>query len=333
MVKPKRPQRRGCLVWLGRSLLLTLVLGFVLLNGVAARYAWVMTNFDPQGLSFNEQLSGSMVDRSLRLLSGITLPRPENRASPEHHNLAFETLQIDLGNAEYLEAWHVTHPNPRGMVVMFAGYGGAKEGLLGPSAHFHRFGYSSLLVDMRGAGGSSGNVTTLGMREALDVAAAFEYAQARWPGYPMLGYGMSMGSVALMRAVAVEEVRPSALILEGPFDRLLTTTRHRFASQGLPTTPFAELLLFWGGVQLGWNPFEHNPIEYAPSIDVPTLIFQGEHDPWITNAEALAVHEAFPGTSELVFVPDAGHSMPFLYVRDELWLTQVREFLDQRSGT
>jgi len=90
-----------------------------------------------------------------------------------------------------LEAWFVQHPHPRGIVLMFPGYAGVKEAFLTPAAHLYQFGYSSLLVDFRGSGGSSGNDTTLGLREADDVAATFVYAQQHWPGLPIISHQLS----------------------------------------------------------------------------------------------------------------------------------------------
>ncbi|NOK62221.1 MAG: alpha/beta fold hydrolase [Chloroflexi bacterium AL-W] len=76
-------------------------------------------------------------------------------------------------------------------------------------------------------------------------------------------YGVSMGSSAILRAVALHDLDPDVLILEGVFDRLTTTTRHRFAAFGVPVFPATELLLFWGSVQMGYNGFRHNPVGYA----------------------------------------------------------------------
>ena len=43
-------------------------------------------------------------------------------------------------------------------------------------------------------------------------------------------------------------VRADAVVLECPFDRLLTTVEHRFELMGVPAFPLARLLTFWGGV-------------------------------------------------------------------------------------
>ena len=60
-----------------------------------------------------------------------------------------------------------------------------------------------------------------------------------------------MGAVACLRAVHALGVQPDAMILECPFDRLLTTVRHRFDAVRVPSWPLAELLVFWGGQQSG----------------------------------------------------------------------------------
>jgi alpha-beta hydrolase superfamily lysophospholipase len=55
---------------------------------------------------------------------------------------------------------------------------------------------------------------------------------------------------------------------------------------GLPTFPAAQLLVFWGGVQQGFNGFRHNPAEYARSVKCPVLMMHGEHDSRVTVEQA-----------------------------------------------
>lgn len=311
-----------------RSLLLLCVSGFIALNVVAALQARAMTHFVPNGQSLVAQMDVPLPQKLWALLSGVQVPRPTNQATPANHHLPFEVRTIPLPNAEQIEAWYVPQEKPRAIIIMFIGYAVAKEGLLTPASHFHQLGYSTLMVDFRGAGGSSGNDTTLGVREAEDVEAAFHYAAQQWPNQPLLGYGISMGATAMMRAVALHVIQPAALILEGPFDRLSTTTRHRFDAVGVPSFPAADLLLFWGSVELGMNAFAHNPVEYAPTITCPTLLLHGERDPWISAEEIQSIANGIRGPTQLVTVPGVGHDMPFVYPAPGFWLPTVRGFLD-----
>ena len=123
------------------------------------------------------------------LLTGVRIPRHLNRLTPAEHYLPYETRAIGLPNEEQLEAWYVPQPQPQGIALMFVGYAGVKEGALTPAAKLYQWGYSSLLVDFRGVGGSSRNDQTLGIREAEDVAAAFAYARAEGPERPGVMYG------------------------------------------------------------------------------------------------------------------------------------------------
>ncbi|MEM8534031.1 MAG: alpha/beta fold hydrolase [Chloroflexota bacterium] len=308
---------------------LTLV-GGILLNAVAYMQARAMTHFVPVGVPVSAVMlaEASLFDKATMVITGVRVPRPQNVQTPTDHYLPYETHRIDLGDGDHLEGWFVPHPASHGVVIMFSGYAGIKDGLLTPAAHVHQMGYNSLLVDFRGSGGSSGNNTTLGMREADDVAAAFAYVQRHWPGQPIILYGVSMGSSAILRAVALNGIDPDALILEGVFDRLTTTTRHRFTAFGVPSFPATELLFFWGSVQTGYNGFRHNTIEYAKQVDSPVLLLYGGVDPWIRETEALAIAEQFRSNTQVVKVPDTGHEMPFVHRAPELWVTTVGAFLN-----
>src|SRR5689334_22381190 len=126
---------------------------------------------------------------------------------------------------------------------MFPGYAASKDALLSTATAFRDMGYGLLLVDFRGEGGSTGTNTTLGVREAVDVARATDYAKQEWPGQPVILYGVSMGAAAVLRAVAVESVRPTALILESPFDTMLDAVHNRFNAMGLPASPASEMIV------------------------------------------------------------------------------------------
>ena len=322
MTRPiaRRHRWRRSLVWL-------LLLGFLLVNSLAWVQVRAMTHFVPRGRSLDQFAMASLSDKLWALTTGVKLPRPENHHTPRDQYLPFEVRHIALSNNEQLEAWFVPHPQPRGIVLMFPGYAGVKEALLTPAAHLYQFVYSSLLVDFRGSGGSSGNDTTLGLREADDVVATFEYAQQQWPGQPIILYGISMAGAAIFRAVATDGVQPAAIIVEGVFDRLLTTVQHRFDAVHLPSWPAAQLLVFWGSIQMGYNGFQHNPVDYASAIMCPILVMHGERDPWITHDETQALVARIAGSKQVVDVPGVGQDMPFVYPAPDLWVATVKQFL------
>ena len=302
------------------------LLAFALLNVWAFRHAWAMTHFSSGGKSTIRPEEMSVFGRAAVLLTGVNLPRPANDRTPADLNLSFATLRLRAADGVELEAWHIAHPDPCATVVLFHGYGTCKSKLLNEAGAFHKLRCNTLLVDFRGSGGSEGNTTTLGVYEALDVAAACDLAQKLDPHGPPILYGRSMGSVAILRAIAQYGVRPEGVILECPFDRLLGTVEHRFAAMSLPSFPSAELLVFWGGVQHGMNGFAHNPVEYASRVDCPVLLLHGQQDKRVSVSEVEAVCANLPGKKRLEIFPDVGHEACYR-TRPDLWIQHVSAFL------
>lgn len=310
-----------------RRLLLAVTLsGLVLLNGIAWMQAWAMTHYASAGQRTAKPEALSLSEKTWAMLTGVTVTRPVNSHTPGDVGLDYVSRTVDMEGSDYLEAWFVPHAEARALVLMFPGYAESKTSLLPAASAFHGLGYDLLMVDFRGAGGSSGDETTLGMREAKDVARSVEYAHTQWPGQPIVLYGISMGAVAVMRAIAVEGAQVEAAILESPFDRLLSTVRNRFHSMGLPATPGSELVVFWGSAQQGFNGFEHNPVDHAGSIWCPTFVLHGENDPRVTPAEARSIYRRLPGSRAFASFEDAGHEALVVYAPGK-WTETVDSFL------
>ncbi len=256
--------------------------------------------------------------------------RPTSSKLPTDLGLAYVTRRIPVNRQAWLETWLVPTSNPsaKGTVLLFPGNGGSKGGqLLAPAQVLHNLGYDTLLVDFQGIGSSSGNTSTVGMREAEDVAVAVRYAQAQKLPPPLVLYGVSMGSVAILKAVAEQKVAVDAIVLELPFVRLLDAVRSRLQVLRLPSFPLAEMIVFWGSVQHRVNGFTHNPVTYARQVKCPTLILQGELDQWTSLAEIRQLFDQLKGRKQLVIFPEAGHQL-LVTANQELWRRSVDQFLE-----
>lgn len=329
---PKR-----CLRWLWRhrklSLGLFLLAGLILLNVVAYLHAHAMTHFAPGGSRTQNPEALSRWQKVKVVLGGVTIPRPANDTDPGALGLPFEVRRLRTRDGVSLEGWYVPPPDTaaRGLVALFHGYSASKASLVREARAFHELGYATFLIDFRGSGGSDGNDTTIGVAEAEDVACTWEYVRAQWPAQPVVLFGQSMGSAAILRAVAVRDVRPNALVLESPFDRLLSTVQNRFGSMGLPAFPLAHLLVFWGGVQHGFNGFRHNPVDYAAQVSCPTLLMLGAKDVRVTRAQMQTIFDSLAGDKRLEVFENVGHAS-YVAAQPEAWRQRVSAFLNARLG-
>lgn len=299
--------------------------GCLALNVLAYRHARAMTRFSeggprtprPEALGTSEKLGV--------LLSGVRLPRSRNNRTPAALGLAFEPRSARTSDGLELEAWYLPRREPRGTVLSFHGYADRKASLLEAARAFHELGWAGLLVDFRGSGGSQGERTSIGFHEAEDVVAALSLARAEGLPAPHVLFGVSMGAAAALRAVGALGARPQALVLQYPFATLSSAVAHRFRSLGAPE-PLAPLLVFWGGLQQGFNGFRHAPVDYARGVTVPTLLMQGDRDDRVSLAEARAIHAALAGPKQLEVFEGVGH-VSLVAARPEQWTRVVSAFL------
>ncbi len=314
-----------------KLLVAALLCAVVSANVLAFMQARAMTRFVESGERTGRPEQLSLFDKVGVVLSGVSIPRPENSATPAQFDLRFETRRIANPSGENLEAWYVPGRDAAPVVLMFHGYAVSKATMLTTARAFQELGYPTLLVDFYGSGGSTGSGTTLGVKESDDVAAVIAYAKKSWPRGKIFLYGISMGGAAVLRAIAATGVKPDGAIVEATFDTLLNTGKNRFRAMGLPSSPFTELLLFWGSVQQGFNFFSHNPAEYAAKVNCPTLVLHGEKDARVTLAEARSLASGLGKNGRLVSFPNVPH-MAIVDARREDWMKEVGRFLQRSSG-
>jgi alpha-beta hydrolase superfamily lysophospholipase len=309
-----------------RAVGLVVLAMFLLLNILAYRHARAMTTFAPEG-SVPRPETLSLAAKARVLFSGVRLPRPRNNKHPADVGLAYQVHTLP-GEAGELHGWYVPCDRARGLVLLFHGYTACKSNLLAEACAFHELGYACFLLDFRACGGAGGDATTLGFHEAGDVARAVQYARTRWPGRPVILFGQSMGSAAVLRAVGALGVEADACVLECPFDRLLSAVKVRFTAFGLPAFPCAQLLVFWGGVQHAFNGFRHNPAENARGVTCPVLLLNGGDDPRVGRAQIDAVYENLAGKKTLHVFDGLAHES-YAAARAGEWKEQVGKFLER----
>ena len=287
-----------------------------------------MMHFNVGNLRTKEPEKLTLGQKAKVLLCGVNIPRPQTSVSPSNLGPATISIRLDCTNGIKLGAWYCVGQGDKPLVILFHGYTGEKSGTLPEAKAFLEMGLSVLLVDFRGSGDSSESYTTLGFDEAEDVAAAVRYARAHLPLPEVVLYGQSMGAAAILRAVDRCGVRPDAIIVEAVFDKMLNTVRHRFELMGVPSFPSAELLVFWGGHQAGFNGLGHNPAQYATGVNCPILFLHGTADSRAHIEEARRVFAAVPGPKRFKEFPAVGHEASVLRFPDE-WNETVRHFLGE----
>jgi alpha-beta hydrolase superfamily lysophospholipase len=295
------------------------------LNIIAAMHAYKFTHFKNGGIR-TERIHLTTTKKIQLLFTGVDNPRPVNNLLP-----SYPYRTVTLNSNVKIECWDipsVIRPT-KGTVIMCHGYTSNKSALLSRADVLLKNGYDCLLVDFMGSGGSEGNQTTVGYKEAIEVRDCFNYLAGDHRRNIYL-YGSSMGAVAIMKAIKDYDLKPSGIIIECPFSSMYETICVRFRMLHTPSFPLAGMLLFWGSVENQFWGFSHNPAEYATHIKCPTLLQYGAKDDRVGRQEIGMIYARLNSPKKLMIYPTAGHDN-FLRVAKNDWNANVLSFLDQYS--
>jgi fermentation-respiration switch protein FrsA (DUF1100 family) len=244
----------------------------------------------------------------------IFFPQVPLDATPAAIGLPFEDARLPTTDGETLAAWFVAAPHTAAGTVLFLhGNAGNRGHRLHAIEGFTGEGFSILMVDYRGFGGSSGSPTGPGM--TLDAEAAWEHLTRQRgiaPGSIVI-YGESIGSVPALRLAgrlaAEGSAGPAALVLEGAFTTALEMGRRAF-----PFLPVKWLLSD-----------SMDNLAAIAKVKAPTYFLHATDDEVVPFAMGRRLHEASPARLKTFrAVAGARHNT--------LWMVEGRELFAEIGG-
>jgi alpha-beta hydrolase superfamily lysophospholipase len=301
-----------------------LLLVFVLTNVIANFHAYKFTHYGPasdERLDVNRFTTAQKIKASL---IGVSPSRPKTRRLPQR-----PYTSIRLKSNKEIECWLMEVDSAKGTAILCHGYGGEKSSMLDKADVLLEAGYNTMLIDFMGSGGSEGYTTTIGFYEAQQVKSAYDYLWQKGERHFIL-LGTSMGAVAIIKAQHDYQLQGTSLVLECPFGSLLKAVRARFAIVGAPTFPMDRLLIFWGGLQQGFNAFKFSPEDYARDITCPSLLLYGEQDNRVSRSEIDSIFMHLKGPKTMRTYPLAGHESYLNQYRKE-WIEDVKTFINSTN--
>ncbi len=313
--------------WIGWVLLVQ----FLLINISAALYAYKFTHVYDNPSLRNAKPAKNIFVKTWRLFSG---PRQPKSILSETPTFPFDTIKLKTANGILIDAWYSkTDSTAKGTVILFHGITANKGMLLDEAYGFRYQGYNVMLVDFRAHGNSTGQTTTIGIREAEEVKLAFDFIAGKGQKTIFL-WGLSMGAVVVAKAVADYDLKPSGVILEMPFASLQTHLQARARAngfQGFPEKPFGFFVTWWMGMERGFNGFKHKTTSYVKKIQCPVLMQYGALDSYVVKSETDKVYTAIASANKKLIVYDrAGHES--LAQHDPIkWRIEIERFLMENT--
>jgi uncharacterized protein len=298
-----------------------IVIQIVLANISASIYAYKFTHFyDPPAPSVSSQ---NIFGKTWKLFVGPKFYKNTNEPEP---SFAYETIQLKTSGDIPIDTWYSETDSSKGCVILIHGYSANKSFVADEAAMFRQWGYSVLLLDLRGHGKSGGNTTSFGIKETDELQKAFEFA--KYKGHSrIIVYGVSLGSGVAIKAIAENKIHPDAIIADSPFGNLHQHFKRRAALLGFPSEPSASLITLWIGLEKGYNAFQHDNRSYAKKVNCPVLVEWGDKDRFVSRGEAEAIFKNLSSKNKkFVVYPGIDHES-FLQKDPFTWEREIQAFL------
>ncbi len=273
------------------------------------------------------------------LVLAVYLCRPKKRTyldgytfTPFETGVDYEPVSFLTADGVELSGWWLAGRTDR-VVVGLTGRSGTRSDLLGVGSCLAKSGFNVLLFDFRGRGTSGRAALGLGRREAVDAAAAVDYAAARVAGAKIGIIGFSLGAAVAVMTAAVDP-RVLSLVIDCPFAR--SETMMRFGMRRFfPVTRallIPRLTRMWAIILYGFDLGGIDIPACAGSIRVRrALVIVSGRDSVIPPAQQRSVYEALPHPKEIWEVPEADHCGAYFADR-ERYVARVIGFFTETLG-
>jgi len=301
-----------------------LLIQFVLLNVSTFLHAGKFTKFyDPAALK-DKTPPKNIFSKTWRLFTGPRYAKPVVTSKPIYN---YGTVILKTTDSLNIEAWYVQVDSAaKGTVVLFHGLLNSKSDLINEANEFRYIGYNVMLVDFRGHGNSDGYTTTIGYRESEEVKLAYDWLQKKGEQHIIL-FGTSMGAVAIIKAMAENEMNISGVVLEMPFGSLHQHMKARAKTLGFPKQPFGAFVTLWTGIRRGFNGFKLNTYQNAEKVNCPVLFQWGNNDHLVPKAEAENIYQHIGSKQKKFVVYENGVHSSLLQQNITQWRIEVEGFL------
>jgi predicted MFS family arabinose efflux permease/pimeloyl-ACP methyl ester carboxylesterase len=220
--------------------------------------------------------------------------RPDERRrtdTPAAHGATFEPVSFTSTDGNTLSGWYLPARREQSRRVTFVlthGLFRSRYEMLERGLALWREGYGVLLYDLRRHGASAAEFSTIGYDERHDVAAAFQFVRAREPDNRFVLMGVSMGAAAtLLAASELQDEKLLGIVAESSFLSFADTVEHHVGLTGLPTFPFAMLLIKFTSWRLNFAAEDYDLLRATGKISRPILFIGGTKDARMPNAAVL----------------------------------------------
>lgn len=233
-------------------------------------------------------------------------------ATPQAYGLAYEDVEIRTQDGERIAGWWVPAEASRGTVLFFHGNAGNISHRLDYLWMFHGLRYSTLIVDYRGYGRSTGSPSEDGTYRDAIAAWGHLTGQRGIAASDIVLFGESLGA-AVASWLATRHV-PRALVMASTFT----------------SVPDLGAQVYWFLPVRLISRFRYDNLSHLAAVKAPVLIAHSREDEIVPFIHGERLYQAAPEPKQLL-VLRGGHNDGFIFMREE-WVRALRDFLERHAA-
>ena len=261
--------------------------------------------------------------------------------TPQSYGMRFESLQIRTADGETLHGWWVPADDARGVVLFFHGNAGNISHRLDYLQMFHRLRYSTLIVDYRGYGRSTGTPSEAGTYR--DAEAAWEHLRHVRLAQPrnVVIAGESLGAAVATWLAAEMSLIPDPSPEGRRGDRAPAFPSEERTKAGMGPRAVVLFSTFTSVTDLGAEVYWFLPVrllsrigydnrENLKRIRAPVFIAHSRDDDIVPYAHGKRLYEA-ANEPKTFLEMRGGHNDGFIFTQPE-WVAELGAFLDRHAA-
>ena len=217
-------------------------------------------------------------------------------------------------------------------VILCHGYLGSHKWMLPHAYMYQKWGYNSLVLDMRSHGGSEGRWIGMGWLDKDDIQVWIDEILYRDPYAKIVLQGISMGGATVMMASGLKlPSNVKAIVADCGYTSVWDVFFEEMSGMnGVPTKPVLSSASFMNRAINGWTLKEASSVEMLKKADpnLPILFIQGEDDDFVHVHMIEENFNAKRGLREKRIFSDTDHGNSYVRWPEEYFQT-VKEFTDR----
>lgn len=189
-----------------------------------------------------------------------------------------------------IASWYIPVTDPKAIVILVPGYvteSGGKPLMLPHANYLQKAGYSTLLLDLRSVGQSTGGKITFGVEEWKDVEAGYDYVKSLPENKDKkIGFfGISMGGATSLITAGITG-KGDFVIASVPFSSPDSLFAYQIQQANVPVGLFLPFFQAASSIEFGMNYATFTPIQTIEKIKVPIFLMAATQDEALDSKDA-----------------------------------------------